>query len=554
MVRHKKDILIISFLLLSAFAIRFLLLSTEEMISTDAVQYLTFGKNIMLGKGFLSDGSHFPDIIRPPLYPVLIAISHLFIQDLELAGRAVSILFGSLLVIPLFLLTREFFGRKPAILSAILILMHPVLTETSISACTDATFIFILMVTLFLGWLAIDRKKGIYYFFVGISFAISYLTRQVGILFFLMYLFVILLFLRSDSMSLRYILRGFTSLLIGFLILFIPYMLWVQSCSGRWMEPAFAFMGARAQWEAEVALKLRRNQLPGRNIPEGVRKYEGSLYGLNADGNEIMLWKRIQQPETGAVIPISVLSSLKKIARNLYTLINLGLPAIFPLAFFFCIGYGIVGQVWSKHILKKHLYLAAMFVVSIIFVLLSGLELRWLGPSVCIGAIWAGNGIVMIGNFFETSLRKAFNRRPPFFMSKSAFVLVFTLVSTGSFFPGIYKTHLKHKDKPLEHKRAGLWIRENRPDSVIMSRKPQIAFYAEGKYVVLPFASYPDIMKFAKKRGVKIIVVDERYILSTRPQMTHLLTETEVPAGLELIYKSDKANGQKLLLYEIEHY
>lgn len=551
---NKKDTLIVSLLFLSAFLIRFLLLSTEEMISTDAVQYLTLGKNIMLGKGFLSDGSHFPDIIRPPLYPVLVALSHLFIQDLELAGRVVSILFGSLLVIPLFLLTRDFFGRKPAILSAILILMHPVLTETSISACTDATFFFVLTLALLFGWLAVDRKKTIYYFITGILFAISYLTRQVGLLFFLMYLFVILLFLRWDSMSLKYILKGFTSLLIGFLILFIPYMFWVQSYSGRWMEPAFAFMHARAQWEAEVALKIRRNQFPGRNIPEDVRKYEGARFGLNADGKEIMLWKRIQQPETGEVIPISTLSSLKKIVYNLYYLENRGLPDIMPLAFFFCIGYGIVGQVWSNRILKKHLYLAAMFVVSVIFVLLSGLELRWLGPSVCIGAIWAGNGIVMIGNFFETSLRKAFNCRHPFFMSKSAFILVFSLVSTGSFFPGIYMTHLKHKDEPLEQKIAGLWIRENRPDSVIMSRKPQIAFYAQGQYVILPFASYPDIMQFAKEKGVTIIVVDERYILSTRSEMTHLLTETEVPAGLELIYKNNKANEQKLLLYEMKDY
>ncbi|MBE9541744.1 MAG: hypothetical protein IMF01_05450, partial [Proteobacteria bacterium] len=232
---------------------------------------------------------------------------------------------------------------------------------------------------------------------------------------------------------------------------------------------------------------------PGSGLPEGVRKYEGSFYGLNADCKEIMLWKRIEQPESGGSTPMVIPSRLKQIVYNLYTLINLGLPAIFPLAFFFCIGYGIVGQEWSKGILKKHMYLAAMFLVSIIFMLRAHLELRYLAPSVCIAAIWAGNGVVMLGEFLQKSLDKALNGRQYFFIGKSALVFAITLLSIGSFLPGIHTTHLKQKDEPLEQKEAGLWIKENRPDSIIMSRKPQIAFYAEGKYIILPFASYPDV-------------------------------------------------------------
>ena len=67
------------------------MLRNEKIVSTDAVQYLTLGKNIAIGKGFVSDGSHYPDIMRAPLHPILIAISYAFLKDLKFAGRFVSI-------------------------------------------------------------------------------------------------------------------------------------------------------------------------------------------------------------------------------------------------------------------------------------------------------------------------------------------------------------------------------------------------------------------------------------------------------------------------------
>ena len=86
-----------------------------------------------------------------------------------------------------------------------------------------------------------------------------------------------------------------------------------------------------------------------------------------------------------------------------------------------------------------------------------------------------------------------------------------------------------------------------------MARKPQISFYANGHYVVLPFASYSDIIQFAKNKGATLLAVDERYITSTRPELSHLLSENDNINGLNLIYKDNKINGQKQLIYELEN-
>lgn len=50
-----------------------LLVLTKETIDTGSFQHLIFGKNLMQGNGFVSDGSHYPDVFRPPVYPLLVA-------------------------------------------------------------------------------------------------------------------------------------------------------------------------------------------------------------------------------------------------------------------------------------------------------------------------------------------------------------------------------------------------------------------------------------------------------------------------------------------------
>lgn len=540
-----KEVFIICLLTLGAIVVRCLLFDADKIIDTDSVQYLTLAKNIMNGAGFISDGSHYPDIIRPPLYPVLVGLFHLVIKDLGLSGRLVSIVFGSLLVILVYAITKKLFGRLAAIFSSIVVILHPVFTSISLSAVTDATFAFFVNMAIFLGWLSIDKKNNKYFLLTGIIFGVSYLSRQIGILFFCGYFLFAIFWLKRDGSLVDQIVKNITVLLIGFLILFIPYMAWVKNYNGLWIEPGFKFAEVQAQWEVEVNKRLKGNNLPGNGLPDEVRKYEAIHHGLSDDGKEIMLWEKMKESRSGdSPIDLSK-QKLRNISYNLYSLLNQAIPSIFPTFLFFFMVFGIIGQEWSKAILKKHLYLAFFFVVSILFVSLSHLEERYLVPSIIIAAIWAGNGANNISDFCRNSVKKT--------ISKNYYVVVCIFLLMASLLPGIYKIHIKEKDEPVEQKRAGLWLKINKPNSVIMSRKPQISFYAEGKYVALPFASYRDIMEFARVKNAKIMVVDERYIPSARPELINLLKEIEVPKVLRLIYKDEEIHDAKILLYEIEY-
>lgn len=101
-------------LFLIALIVRFWFLPGYKVISADGIGYVGVAKALMSGNATFWSPNH------PPVYPALIAAVGLVISDMELAGRIVSIIMGSLLAPPLYLLGRDLFSREAGILAALL--------------------------------------------------------------------------------------------------------------------------------------------------------------------------------------------------------------------------------------------------------------------------------------------------------------------------------------------------------------------------------------------------------------------------------------------------
>jgi asparagine N-glycosylation enzyme membrane subunit Stt3 len=93
---HWKILLLIMAL---AFILRIFLVLYPEVIHSDGVEYIRYAKEVLSGNWLGGKAN--------PGYPVLIAFVSTLIKDYELAGIWVSILFGVLLVIPVFYLGRD---------------------------------------------------------------------------------------------------------------------------------------------------------------------------------------------------------------------------------------------------------------------------------------------------------------------------------------------------------------------------------------------------------------------------------------------------------------
>jgi hypothetical protein len=100
-------------------------------------------------------------------------------------------------------------------------------------------------------------------------------------------------------------------------------------------------------------------------------------------------------------------------------------------------------------------------------------------------------------------------------------------------------------------RQAGLWLRANAAaDALVMSRDPEVPFYAERSWVASPNEEYPRFIAYVRKRGANYLVVDEREVTVIRPQLSLLLDETSPPAELRHIYTADDPRG-KTIVYEV---
>ncbi len=107
----RKTWKILIILLAIAFGLRLFLVIFPEVIYSDGTEYVRCAKQILSGNW---KGSK-----APPFYPVLIALASQLTPNFELAGIWVSVIFGTLVILPVFYLGKEMFNEKVGILSAV---------------------------------------------------------------------------------------------------------------------------------------------------------------------------------------------------------------------------------------------------------------------------------------------------------------------------------------------------------------------------------------------------------------------------------------------------
>ena len=89
----------------------------------------------------------------------------------------VSVVFGSLTIIPLFFLTRGLFNQNVAIVSALFYAVHPRFVEYSSDVLREPVFWFFSIAALWLAWEGISRKKYFPFVLSSLSTGFAMFTR-----------------------------------------------------------------------------------------------------------------------------------------------------------------------------------------------------------------------------------------------------------------------------------------------------------------------------------------------------------------------------------------
>lgn len=104
---------------------------------------------------------------------------------------------------------------------------------------------------------------------------------------------------------------------------------------------------------------------------------------------------------------------------------------------------------------------------------------------------------------------------------------------------------------PIEYRSAGQWMREHLEPGVIVSRKPQVGFYASMP-TLGPNASdtLDSLLERAREEGLRYMVYDERYSSALLPALRGLLDTTRVHEHYTLLHDEVAAyDGTRVVIY-----
>lgn len=174
-------------------------------------------------------------------------------------------------------------------------------------------------------------------------------------------------------------------------------------------------------------------------------------------------------------------------------------------------------------------------------------EPRYVMAPVAAAYFWSARGIVL-----ATDTARAFPGRVRLMrFAPAACLAAVLLVSTAG---AVLPEYLgRTPGLPREYQLAGEWMREHLEPGLILTRKPQVGYYA-GMPTTGPVAAdaVADAIVRARNAGARYMVIDERYTAKLIPGLAPLLEPSNAPPGLRLL-RADLSPypDARIVIYEV---
>ena len=216
--------------LILAAMVRGYLLWQYYCISSDGVHYINAAKDFFAGRIFAGLSS-----VYPPGYPLLIASLYPLTHDWELSGQVWSLLCGVLLLVPLYILCRDIYGERVALVGCFLAAVSPYLARYSVHVRTESPFIFLSTVALVLFHRGIQQGSNSRFFYGSLIAGFAYLVRPEAIGFLAIVPFVLgLRWWIKREHRLPRLLQTCALVLLGFSLFALPYIYYLSWETGHW--------------------------------------------------------------------------------------------------------------------------------------------------------------------------------------------------------------------------------------------------------------------------------------------------------------------------------
>jgi hypothetical protein len=513
----RKDFALLALLALTALGIRLYFLQFYDVISADGITYVNIAKDFISGRG-LAAATHYP-----PLFPILLGLASTLTGDFERAGLLVSVVMGSLLVVPVYLLGIEFFDRRVGAIAAFLSITWPTLRYWSTSVMSQATYLTLLLLGVYCLWVAYRRSAALPALLAGIFFAGAHLTRSEGVLVFLAGLAVLVLYNTVNRLPASRLFYLLISLAV-FCVVYSPYLVLLHDLTGKWQ------ITGKSKVAIADALSLYLDQPDLKHDPKFQELGYLDLFRLYPD-----------------YIRTNYLKNLKSCWREMLPVYGW----IFAAIGLFAAGVS-RGRLWQRA------YLLASFAPLVVIIVFFFIGPEYTQAYLPVLFLFIGQGLYQVGNWVLRGIGK------PGLVARSAcWIPVALAFLYGSWcvvsqLPADRNLPYHHtKDGGrLDDKHIGLKLSKSLPaGAAIMTRSGRIGFYSGRRWMVPPQADYAEIVAYARKYKLDYLIATDQ-ILGMRPQLEFLFAPLLAPnrpftppPELELVLVNQEPGGLPYIVY-----
>jgi 4-amino-4-deoxy-L-arabinose transferase-like glycosyltransferase len=442
---------------------------------------------ITIARQFQATGNPFDPLFHP-LYPAILGLLQWVIRDWETAGRLVATAFGVALLAPAFALARDVIGRPVALLTAALLAVHPGLVRNSSSVLADSTYAFLLAAGVWLGWRALAAAHRALLPVAGVVLGLAYLVRPEAALYLVSLLIVALILAVRDRTWLGWapwIVGG----LVGFSLMAAPYLVYLRRSLGHWT-------------------------LSGKVAHNLVQDLGGSV-GIAPLAHPMAL-------ATNTVV-------------NLLAFLKYSLPDLLPGLLILFLLPGVLRRAREDGWLGREGVLLALLIPPF-GTLAFHTETRVFFPVLAFVLPFVAAGLIATAGWVV-------GRPSPRWSAALAIgVLLLGLVAA-------LRPVLRPDPTEAVYRQAARMIAETEAgDTIVMDRKPFVAYYSGRRHVPLGAEITPaDLQAAARRVGARLVVLDSRS-LEDRPQLAPFVWSAP-PPGFDVVrdFEAGPANRLRVL-------
>jgi hypothetical protein len=483
----------------AAFAIRCVWLSRYvHVIENEGADYARLARNLLSGNGYVGMLGG-PETVFPPLFPFLIGSLSAVTGDTETAGRLISMAMGTLLPLPMFLLTEIVFERRAALAAASIAAVSPMLIALSCSVYSEGIYFTLWLTGIYFAMRTLRGDEVRYAALSGLFFGLSYLVRPEAIGYAFLAAIWILIAVIFRKSTIRSALPRAAMVLLAALAVAAPYVTWLSISSGK-----IHFEGKSAY-----------NNITTRRIHQGMGQPEaarglgpnGEAVGPHLFSDQLEILKR--ETSDGRSLFSNILQDfprrLLKLGKITATSRILGSPVLAVLAMVGLLTAGI----GSRKFLFEGFLLAVAAACLVVLLSIGVMWPRFLFPIALLLVPWAGAGVSRISGWTRDRMEGLSGGNS--FLSGLATAAVACLMLSGVVIPSVgavLKTDEFSMSRVTILKDAGRWLGAYKGgEKTIMGISYSFVHYSQGTLNYLPYASGSLALEYIRKKHPDFIAL-----------------------------------------------